>query len=86
MEDFVLALLALVPPSLWYIPVALCFASALFVALAPPALTAKIPNPIMVIINTLAINFSNASNELTDKKGNPKLVDKNEPTVPKKKA
>lgn len=84
MEDFVMALLALVPPEFWFVPVILCFVSALFVALAPPTLTAKIPDPIMVIINTLAINFSNASNELTDKKGNPKTVDENEPKVGKK--
>lgn len=49
-----------------------CFVCAAFTAIAPEKLTAKIPSPIMVIINAFALNVGKAKNELTDIKGNKK--------------
>lgn len=51
--------------SLW------CFACAIFTALAPVSVTEKIPDWLMVIINTSAINVGNAANKLANWKGNP---------------
>jgi hypothetical protein len=38
----------------------------------PPTITAKIPNFIMVFINVVAGRYGNATNKLTDIKGNKK--------------
>lgn len=38
----------------------------------PVSVTSKIPNVVMVILNSIAGQYKNAKNEKTDMKGNPK--------------
>lgn len=53
-----------------------CFSCKLFTALAPVTWTSRIPNFMMVIINVSAMNVKNATNEITDIKGNTKELPK----------
>lgn len=73
MDEITLQLLSLAMDSGYILYVFLwCTACGLFAALAPPSVTARVPNIIMVIINVSALNLGRAANALTDLRGNAK--------------
>lgn len=73
MEELFMQLLALAIDSGYALYVFLwCAFCAIFAAVAPVSVTAKIPNWAMVVINVSALNVGKATNALSDVKGNPK--------------
>ncbi len=51
-----------------------CYFVTQVVAHLPPAVTAKIPDMVMKIVNLIAGNYKHSSNEKTDLAGNEKAV------------
>lgn len=73
MEDYIVQLLSLAISSGYAFYVFLwCAFCGLFSAFAPPSVTQKIPNLIMMVINVSSLNIGRAANALTDIKGNPR--------------
>ena len=82
MEEVLLYLATLVNPlyvAIW------CFVCLIFTVIAPPKLTAKIPDRLMQIINFSAFNWGNAVNRYCDTKGNPCNDFKDKDSIPPRK-
>lgn len=83
MEELLLSLAAMLDPL--YV-VIWCVGCLIFTVVAPPKLTAKIPDVIMQVINFSAFNWGNAVNRYCDSKGNPCDDSKDKDSNPDKKS